>query len=150
VGAVLPAAVGGQVLFRTKANPTRLTRAASCRYAPAGRVARPKSCHQGGADRTARGETEILIGDNIVAIVMAAAATDGFISELAENISLYRQNAGDWAPDAITPEMMAAAEAIFDIEFSRGGQVTDKFGELLSRWAGASIKAAKRFKIIRG
>ena len=77
------------------------------------------------ADRTAVGEAATLLTpDANVAIVLAAAATEAFINELAENIGLYRQNAADW--QSMTPTVLAAADAIFEIENSHG-QVTDKY-----------------------
>jgi hypothetical protein len=88
-------------------------------------------------DRNAAGQTGVLTADAIVAIVIAAAATEAFINELAENIGQYRQNAWDWAPDAITSDMSAAADAIFDLEFIHRS-VTEKY-------AAASAKLGKRF-----
>lgn len=77
-------------------------------------------------DRTSAGGVGVLTTDGIVAIVVAAASTEAFINELAENIGLYRQNAADWAPDAITPGMAAASEAVFDLEFMHAS-VTEKY-----------------------
>jgi hypothetical protein len=43
--------------------------------------------------------------------VLAAAATEAFINEMAEMIGLHRQNAAHWNPDAMTPPPDATSEA---------------------------------------
>jgi hypothetical protein len=73
------------------------------------------------ADRTAAGEVGVLTDDAITAIVMAAAAAEAFINELADNIGLVRQNASDWMP--LEPTVRAASDAILDVEFYRGSLV---------------------------
>ena len=69
-------------------------------------------------ERAAKGENAALTSDSITAIVLAAAATEAFINEFAELIGLYRQNARDWAE--LTRETIAAADAIFEVEFLKG------------------------------
>jgi hypothetical protein len=67
----------------------------------------------------AAGRDNALTPDSFIAIVIAAAAAEAFINELAENIGIYRQNASDRNPDAITPRMAAAADAVFKLERKR-------------------------------
>jgi hypothetical protein len=76
--------------------------------------------------KRAAGETLVMVSDAMVAVVLAAAATEAFINEFAENISIYRQNAANWNPNPITPQMAAAASAILDLEFFRRS-VLDKY-----------------------
>jgi hypothetical protein len=73
--------------------------------------------------RAERGEQGILTDDSIVAVLLAAASTEAFINEFAELIGVYRQNAANWAPDAVTPGMAKAADAIFDLEYARDSTV---------------------------
>jgi hypothetical protein len=97
------------------------------------------------ADRTASGDQGVLTTDAIVAIVLAAAAAEGFINELAENIGQYRQHASSWAPNAITPQMSAAADAIFDLEFQHGS-VTDKYVQASAQLGHRFDKGGKAFQ----
>jgi hypothetical protein len=71
------------------------------------------------AEREKRGELGVLTDDSIVAILLAAAAAEAFINEFAELIGVQRQNAGDWTPNAVTPGMAKAADAIFELEYAR-------------------------------
>lgn len=65
----------------------------------------------------ARGDHIIATDDAIPAIVLAAAATEAFINDMAETIGVCRQNASDWMGAALTPELRTCADAIFDAEF---------------------------------
>jgi len=76
------------------------------------------------ADRTGAGEVGVLTDDAIGAIVMAAAAAEAFINELADNIGLVRRNASHWMP--LEPIVHAASDAILDVEFLRG-PLADKY-----------------------
>jgi len=76
------------------------------------------------ADRTAAGEPGVLADDAITAIVMAAAAAEAFVNELADNIGLVRQNSSDWMP--LDATVHAASDAILDVEFLKG-TVIEKF-----------------------
>jgi hypothetical protein len=73
--------------------------------------------------RTA-GETNPMVSDAAVAVVLAAAATEAFINEFAETVSLLRENAASWDPGRITPEMGAAADTIFALESLRRSVLT--------------------------
>jgi len=66
----------------------------------------------------------VLTDDAIGAIVMAAAAAEAFINELADNIGLVRRNASHWMP--LEPIVHAASDAILDVEFLRG-PLADKY-----------------------
>lgn len=57
--------------------------------------------------------------DTIVAIVLAAAATEAFINELAESIAIHRDS--PYRPsDSISAQTRACADALQEIEESRG------------------------------
>jgi hypothetical protein len=78
------------------------------------------------ADRIAAGELGVLADDAITAIVMAAAAAEAFVNELADNIGLVRQNASNWMP--LNATVHAASDAILDVEFLKGS-VVEKYLE---------------------
>lgn len=64
--------------------------------------------------------------DAIVAVVMAAAAAEAFINELADHIRAWRDATSDWAPDTVTPAMSACADVIEELEDSQS-PVTTKY-----------------------
>jgi hypothetical protein len=52
---------------------------------------------------------------------MAAAAAEAFINELAETVSMERQNTADWPePPPMAPELAAAAAAVLAVEARHG------------------------------
>lgn len=78
------------------------------------------------ADRTASGEVGVLTDDAITAIVLAAAAAEAFVNELADNIGLLRKNASSYMP--LDATVHTASDAILDVEF-RKGSVVEKYLE---------------------
>jgi hypothetical protein len=88
------------------------------------------------AEHRAKGEVIIMVSDATVAVVLAAAATEAFINEFAEHISVLRENAASWDPGRITAQMGAAADAIFDLEFLRRS--------VLTKYSSAAKKLGKR------
>jgi hypothetical protein len=76
------------------------------------------------AEHRAKGEAIVMVSDATAAVVLAAAATEAFINEFAETISVLRQNAATWNPSRITLGMGAAADEIFDLEFLRRSVLT--------------------------
>ena len=64
--------------------------------------------------------------DSILAVVVAAAAAEAFINELADHALIWREAASDWAPAAVSAELYAAALAIQQSE-SSNGSVIDKY-----------------------
>jgi hypothetical protein len=66
-----------------------------------------------------RGDSVFVCVDTISAIMLAAAATEAFINDMAEMIGVCRQNASDFMGAELTPEVCACADAIFDAEFAR-------------------------------
>lgn len=74
-------------------------------------------------DRTAAGEVGVLTDDAITAIVLAAAAAEAFVNELADNVGLIRQNTSHRRLDA---KVCAASDAILDVEFLKGS-VANKY-----------------------
>jgi hypothetical protein len=69
------------------------------------------------ANRTASGEVGVLTDDAITAIVLAAAAAEAFINELADNIGLIRKDTSGRAP--LDAAVYAASDAILDADFLR-------------------------------
>jgi len=57
-----------------------------------------------------------LTTDSIVAVVMAAAAAEGFLSELAYHVEIMRKSLADWAPGAVTTQLGACADAMRELE----------------------------------
>jgi uncharacterized protein YutE (UPF0331/DUF86 family) len=78
------------------------------------------------AERSARGDTSMMTMEAIVALIVAAAAAEAFINEFAENVGTYRKHSANWSRNSITPEMEAAAAAVFDCDFARDS-VSEKF-----------------------
>jgi hypothetical protein len=68
-----------------------------------------------------RGDSVFVCVDTISAIMLATAATEAFINDMAEIIGVCRQNAADFMGDSLTHELCVCADAIFDAEFAREG-----------------------------
>jgi hypothetical protein len=80
-----------------------------------------------------------LTDDSLVAIVMAASASEAFINELSANLLMYDAAAQDWNP--LTESARACAESIRDAEASNA-RTKDKFKDAAksidSTWKGAN------------
>jgi hypothetical protein len=58
--------------------------------------------------------------DSLVAAVFAAAAVEAFTNDLADHVEVWRTAAGDWAPDATTPELVRAVQEMIAMDTSPG------------------------------
>jgi hypothetical protein len=67
-----------------------------------------------------------LTTDSVVAIVMAAAASEAFVNEFAEYIIISREAASESLRNTVTPAMSACADAIEELEDSKA-PVTGKY-----------------------
>jgi hypothetical protein len=73
------------------------------------------------------GEALIMLPDATAAVMLAAAATEAFINEFAEEISMRRQHTAHWnPPPQLSPLTAAAADAVLDLEF-RHGRTQEKY-----------------------
>ncbi len=77
--------------------------------------------------KRAAGEALIMLPDATAAVMLAAAASEAFINEFAEEISMRRQHTAHWNPlPQLSPLMAAAADAVLDLEF-RHGKTQEKY-----------------------
>jgi hypothetical protein len=65
-----------------------------------------------------RGKTH-LTSDSLVAIVFAVAAVEAFTNDLTDHVTVWETAAKDWAPDATTPNLIAAVQAMLEISKGR-------------------------------
>lgn len=67
-----------------------------------------------------------LTTDSVVAVVMAAAAAEAFLNELAYHTDTIRVNTADWAPTAVTSQLAACASVLRELEDAKAS-VTAKY-----------------------
>jgi hypothetical protein len=56
--------------------------------------------------------------DSLAAAVFAAAAVEAFTNDLPDHVEVWRTAAGDWAPDATTPELVRAVREMIAMDTS--------------------------------
>jgi hypothetical protein len=104
--------------------------------------------------KRAAGEQLVVLPDATAVVMLAAAASEAFINEFAEEIGMRRQHGATWDPPVqMSPLLTSAADAVLDLEF-RHGKTQDKYaaaaialGQPLARGAPPFQEFVRLFKL---
>jgi len=87
-------------------------------------------------DHARRGKLAIT-PDSLVAIVFSVAAVEAFTNDLTDHVTVWHTRAKDWAPAATTPTLIAAVQAMLEVNEGREREkLLKKYRAALSALAG--------------